>query len=109
MRQVAVVPKGLPSSSKSTIGEGSLRSRPPGTPMPFLRSGPLDSGLSTLDYEGEVRANSDVTVGHFSLSRIQVRVRLVLRSIIDTRGVIDIRRRTSWQFTLRHRTKFRHR
>jgi hypothetical protein len=45
---------------------------------PWLRSQPLDFGLSTL-YEGEVRANSDVTVGQFVLSRVQVRVRLMLR------------------------------
>lgn len=74
MRQVTVVLKGLHSIRKSTIGEGTLRSLPPGAPMaPLLRSQPLDVGLSTLDYEGEVRANSDVTVGHFALSRVQVR------------------------------------
>jgi hypothetical protein len=79
MRQVTVVLKGIPSIRKFAIGEGTLRSLPPGAPMaPLLRSQPLDVGLSTLDYEGEVRANSDVTVGQFVMSRIQVRVRLML-------------------------------
>jgi hypothetical protein len=74
MRQIAVVLKGIPSIRKFAIGEGTLRSLPPGAPMaPLLRSQPLDAGLSTLDYEGEVRANSDVTVGQFVLSRVQVR------------------------------------
>ncbi|KAI9465384.1 hypothetical protein BJY52DRAFT_1243651 [Lactarius psammicola] len=75
MRQVTVVLKGQHSIRKCTIGEGTLRSLPPGAPMapPLLRSQPLDAGLSTLDYEGEVRANSDVTVGQFVLSRVQVR------------------------------------
>ena len=78
MRQVAVVLKGIPSVRKFAIGEGTLRSLPPGAPMaPLLRSQPpLDVGLGTLDYEGEVRANSDVTVGQFVLSRVQVRVRV---------------------------------
>ncbi|KAH9065307.1 hypothetical protein EDB87DRAFT_1672662 [Lactarius vividus] len=73
MRQVSVVLKGVHSMRKSTIGEGTLRSLPPGAPMPLLRSQPLDAGLSTLDYEGEVRADADVTVGQFVLSRMQVR------------------------------------
>jgi len=72
MRQVTVIPKGIPSIRKFAIGEGTLRSLPPGAPMaPPLRSQPV--GLSTLDYEGEVRADSDVTVGQFGLSRVQVR------------------------------------
>jgi len=74
MRQVTTVIKGIHSIRKSTIGEGTLRSVPPGAPMaPLLRSQPPDVGLSTLDYEGEVRANSDVTVGQFVLNRVQVR------------------------------------
>lgn len=86
MRQVSVVLKGIPSLRKSTIGEGTLRSLPPGAPMaPLLRSQPLDVGLSTLDYEGEVRANSDVTVGQFVLSRVQVRVRLIHWLLIEPR------------------------
>lgn len=85
MRQATVVLKGIHSTRKSTIGEGTLRSLPPGAPMaPMLRSQPLDVGFSTLDYEGEVRANSDVTVGQFVLSRLQVRVRSILRwGLID--------------------------
>ncbi len=84
MRQVTVVLKGQHSIRKSTIGEGTLRSLPPGAPMVSrLRSQPLDVGLSTLDYEGEVRANSDITVGQFVLSRVQVRVRF---SCLSTRG-----------------------
>lgn len=76
MRQVTVILQGIHSIRKSTIGEGTLRSLPPGAPMaPLLRSQPLDVGLSTLDYEGEVRVNPDVTVGQFVLNRLQVRVR----------------------------------
>ena len=79
MRQVTVALKGIHSMRRSTIGEGTLRSLPPGARMaPLLRSQPLDVGLSTLDYEGEVRANSDVTVGQFVLNKLQVRVRRVL-------------------------------
>jgi hypothetical protein len=82
MRQVTVVLKGIHSIRKSTIGEGTLRSLPPGAPMaPLLRSQSLAVGLSTLDYEGEVRANSDVTVGQFILNRLQVRVRQLLFDI----------------------------
>lgn len=74
MRQVTVILKGIHSIRKSTIGEGTLRSLPPGAPMaPLLRSQSLGVGLSTLDYEGEVRANSDVTVGQFVMNRLQVR------------------------------------
>ncbi|KAH9042012.1 hypothetical protein EDB85DRAFT_1857378 [Lactarius pseudohatsudake] len=73
MRQVSVVLKGVHSMRKTPIGEGTLRSLPPGAPMPLLRSQPLDAGLSTLDYEGEVRADSGVTVGQFVLNRVQIR------------------------------------
>ena len=79
MRQVTTILKGIQSMRRFTIGEGTLRSLPPGAPMvPLLRSQPPGEGLSTLDYEGEVRANSDVTVGQFILNRVQVRVRLIL-------------------------------
>jgi hypothetical protein len=85
MRQVTTIIKDIHSIRKSTIGEGTLRSLPPGAPMaPPLRSQPPGEGLSTLDYEGEVRANSDVTVGQFVLNRVHVRVRLITRS-----GVIN--------------------
>jgi hypothetical protein len=83
MRQVTVILKGIHSIRKSTIGEGTLRSLPPGAPMaPLLRSQSLGVGLSTLDYEGEVRANSDVTVGQFVMNRLQVRVRIPLGLLI---------------------------
>jgi hypothetical protein len=44
----------------------------------MLRSQPLEYGLSTLDYEGEVRPNPDTTVGQFGMSRLQVRVRTAI-------------------------------
>ena len=40
-----------------------------------LCSQPLEHGLSTFDYEGEVRPNPKTTVGRFGMSRLQVRVR----------------------------------
>ncbi|KAN0123524.1 hypothetical protein V8E52_002856 [Russula decolorans] len=73
-RQVTIAIKGNQSTRKFSIGEGDLRSLPPSaTPPPILRSQPLGHGLSTLDYEGEVRPNSDITVGQFGMSRLQVR------------------------------------
>jgi hypothetical protein len=76
-RQVIVVLKGNQSTRKFSIGEGILRSLPPSAspPPPMLRSQPLEHGLSTLDYEGEVCPNPDTTVGQFGMSRLQVRVR----------------------------------
>ena len=76
-RQVTIVIKGNQSTRKFSIGEGVLRSLPPSAslPPPMLRSQPLEHGLSTLDYEGEVHPNPDTAVGQFSMSRLQVRVR----------------------------------
>ncbi len=75
-RQVTVVLKGNQSTRRFSIGEGELRCLPPSVLLPsILRSQPLEHGLSTLDYEGEVHANPDVTVGQFGMSRLQVRVR----------------------------------
>jgi hypothetical protein len=74
-RQVTVVLKGNQSTRKFSIGEAIVRSLPPSAspPPPMLRSQPLEHGLSTLDYEGEVCPNPDTTVGQFSMSRLQVR------------------------------------
>jgi hypothetical protein len=75
-RQVTVVLKGNQSTRKFSIGEAIVRSLPPSaSPPPMLRSQPVEHGLSTLDYEGEVCPNPDTTVGQFSMSRLQVRVR----------------------------------
>jgi hypothetical protein len=76
-RQVTVVLKGNQSTRKFSIGEGIVRSLPPSAsrPPPMLRSQPVEHGLSTLDYEGEVCPNPDTTVGQFSMSKLQVRVR----------------------------------
>jgi len=75
-RQVTVVLKGKQSTRKRAIGEGNLRSLPPSvSPPSTLRSQPFKPGVSTLDYEGEVHANPDVTTGQFGMSRLQVRVR----------------------------------
>jgi len=74
LRQVIMAVKGQLATRQFSIGEGQLRSLPPGASLPSpLRSQPLDDGLSTLDYEGEVRSNSDVTVGHFGMARLQIR------------------------------------
>ena len=76
LRQVSFILKGQLSTRKFAIGEGALRALPPGAPLPsLLRSQSLGDGLSTLDYEGEVRPNSDITVGTFVTSRLHVRVR----------------------------------
>ncbi|KAI9508746.1 hypothetical protein F5148DRAFT_842205 [Russula earlei] len=73
LRQIIIVLNGQLSIRKFSIGEGNLRSLPPGASPSMLRSRSLDSGLSTLDYEGEVRANSDITAGQFGISQLQVR------------------------------------
>jgi hypothetical protein len=77
LRQVTVVLKGHFSTHNFTIGEGTLRSLPPGasSPSSSLRSETLTNGHSTLDYEGEVHPNSNITVGQFCTSQLQVRVR----------------------------------
>lgn len=73
-RQVTIVIKGNQSTRRFSIGEGDLRSLPPSAPPPpILRSRSLEHGLSTLDYEGEVRPNPETTVGQFGMSRLQVR------------------------------------
>jgi hypothetical protein len=88
-RQVTVVLKGNQSTRKRSIGEGNLRSLPPSvSPPSILRSQPLEPGLSTLDYEGEMHANPDITVGQFGMSRLQVRV----RRFIPCFGLLDWRR-----------------
>jgi hypothetical protein len=75
-RQVTIVLKGQQLTRQFSIGEGNLRSLPPSAlPPSMLRSQPLGHGFSTLDYEGEVRANPDITVGHFGMSKLQIRVR----------------------------------
>ena len=75
-RQVTIVLKGHQFSRKFIIGEGTLRSLPPSaSPPSILHPQPLGDGLSTLDYEGEVRPNLGITVGQFGMSRLQVRVR----------------------------------
>jgi hypothetical protein len=75
-RQVTIVLKGHQFSRKFTIGEGTLRSLPPSaSPPSILHPQSLGDGLSTLDYEGEVRPNLGITVGQFGMSRLQVRVR----------------------------------
>ena len=74
-RQVTIFLKGNQLTRKFSIGEGNLRPLPPSTPPPsILRSQPLEHGLSTLDYEGEVRPNPNTAVGQFGMSRLQVRV-----------------------------------
>ncbi|KAI0270001.1 hypothetical protein BC834DRAFT_864446 [Gloeopeniophorella convolvens] len=73
MRQVTAVVRGQHSTRMCSIGEGTLRPVPPGVSPSPLRSQSLDEGFSTLDYEGEVRANADVTVGQFGISRLQIR------------------------------------
>lgn len=74
LRQVIIVVKGRLCTRQFSIGEGNVRSLPPGASLPpLLRSQSLDCGLGTLDYEGEVHPNSDIKVGQFSLSRLQVR------------------------------------
>jgi len=76
LRQVIIAVKGRLCTRQFSIGEGNVRSLPPGASLPpLLRSQSLDCGLGTLDYEGEVHPNSDIKVGQFSLSRLQVRVR----------------------------------
>jgi hypothetical protein len=78
-RQATIVLRGNQLSRKFSIGEGNLRSLPPSaSPPSMLRSQPLGHGLSTLDYEGEVHPNSDITVGQFGMSRLQVRVRRLI-------------------------------
>ena len=76
LRQVTFVLKGLLSTRQFSIGEGNLRSLPPGaSPPSLLRSQSLVPESSTLDYEGQVQPNADITAGQFALSRLQVRVR----------------------------------
>lgn len=83
-RQVTIALKGNQSTRKFSIGEGTLRSLPPSAslPPPMLRSQPWEHGLSTLDYEGEVCSNPDITVGQFGMSRLQVRVRRFIPSLL---------------------------
>jgi hypothetical protein len=80
-RQVTIVLKGHQLMRKFPIGEGALRSLPPSASPPFmLRSQQhLGHGLSTLDYEGEVHPNPDLTAGQFGMSRLQIRVRYFCR------------------------------
>jgi hypothetical protein len=83
LRQVIIAVKGQLATRQFSIGEGHLRSLPPGASLPPpLRSQPSDDGLSTLDYEGEVHPNSDVTVGQFGMTRLQIRVRLIVRCVL---------------------------
>lgn len=76
LRQIIMAVRGQLSIRQFSIGEGILRSLPPGALLPStLHSEPLGDGMSTLDYEGEVQPNPDITVGQFGMSRLQVRVR----------------------------------
>ena len=86
-RQVTIFLKGNQLTRKFSTGEGNLRPLPPrASPPSILRSQPLEHGLSTLDYEGEVRPNPNTAVGQFGMSRLQVRVwRFIL---IDWRRVL---------------------
>jgi len=75
LRQIVMAVRGQLSMRQFSIGEGNLRSLPPGASLPStLRSEqPLGDGMGTLDYEGEVQPNPDITVGQFGMSRMQVR------------------------------------
>ncbi|KAH9969730.1 hypothetical protein BC827DRAFT_1257562 [Russula dissimulans] len=73
LRQVIIVLKGQLSIRKFSIGEGKLRCLSPSDSPSLLQAQSLDDGLSTIDYEGEVQPNSDVTSGQFGMSRLQVR------------------------------------
>ena len=76
LRQIVMAVRGQLSMRQFSIGEGNLRCLPPGASLPsMLRSEPLGDGMSTLDYEGEVHPNPDITVGQFGMSRLQIRVR----------------------------------
>jgi len=73
LRQVIIVLRGQLSIRKFSIGEAKLRYISPSESPSLLRAQSLDDGLSTLDYEGEVQPNWDVTSGQFGMSRLQVR------------------------------------
>jgi hypothetical protein len=76
LRQVIMTVNGQLATRQFSIGEGHLRALPPDASLPSpLRSRPLYEGLSTHDYEGEVRPNPDITIGHFGMSRLQIQVR----------------------------------
>jgi hypothetical protein len=78
LRQIIMAVRGQLSIRQFSIGEGNVRSLPPGASLPSMsrsESEPLGDGMSTLDYEGEVQPDPDITVGQFGMSRLQVRVR----------------------------------
>ena len=68
---------GLLSSSNSILGEGTIWPIPPDLSScgsTTCRSSQCRQGNS-IDWDGEVRCRSDVTVGGFNAANVQVKVR----------------------------------
>jgi hypothetical protein len=72
-RQIRVEINGKRVSRTIALGEGTLRTL---TPNLSLSSALSDDVLESLDWEGEVKCNKDVTIGGFSLDWLIVKVTL---------------------------------
>ena len=77
LRQISVMSQGLNSWSNSILGEGTIWPIPPdifdmSSCGPTCRS--LQCGESNIDWDGEVRCRSEVTVGGFNTTNVQVKV-----------------------------------
>ncbi|TFK40753.1 hypothetical protein BDQ12DRAFT_601824 [Crucibulum laeve] len=71
LRQVAVDVAGEKGWRNSVIGEGTLYSVPPA--LSTCYSLPMDCREENLDWEGELRVNSDITCGSFQASNVHVK------------------------------------
>ncbi|KAI0064151.1 hypothetical protein BV25DRAFT_1823719 [Artomyces pyxidatus] len=78
LREVSAVIRGQHSCRTAVLGEGTLRSLPPGDASTSSPLRPPVDGCGTLDYEGEVKCTSDVEVASFTVGRFVVRDFIVL-------------------------------
>ena len=76
LRQISVMSQGLNSWSNSILGEGTIWPIPPDSSLSSCgdtcRSSQCLEG--NIDWDGEVRCRSDVTVGGFNVANVQVKV-----------------------------------
>jgi len=72
LRQISVAMKGESSWKNTALGEGTISPMPPESTCCWSSTGPCQEGH--IDWGGEVRCGSDITVGGFNAANVQVKV-----------------------------------
>ena len=91
LRQISVTMRGESSWKNSVIGEGTINPMPP--ELTSCCSSTDSCQVEHIDWEGEVRCGSDITVGGFNAANVQVKVSRCLSMSIG-------RKRLTWSLSL---------